>query len=340
MLRPQKDYITIKDHVESVREEFSTHIRNGLLRDYGEKIIDPKFFYDERGSRLFDEICLQPEYYPTRTEIEILERSSMDIVLNLDCTAASVIEFGSGSSLKTRLLLKELLKQGVNIIYFPIDISQTALVSSVRKLSSEFISLRIMGISSDYLGGLGKVCNLIDASNNVPKKKAMFFLGSSIGNFEPDATKFFLKSIKSTMQVETQDNLFISFDLEKGLDTLEEAYNDAAGKTSKFNLNLLRRINKDLGGTFTIRNFFHYATYNREHKRIEMFIVSKCDQEVYIRDLDQTIFLKKDERIHTENSYKYSINQIEWLAEECGFAVKKNYTDKNLWFDLVSLVRT
>jgi L-histidine Nalpha-methyltransferase len=340
MLRPQKDYITIKDHVESIRKEFSTHIRNGLLRDYGEKTIDPKFFYDERGSRLFDEICLQPEYYPTRTEIEILERSSMDIISNLDCAAASVIEFGSGSSLKTRLLLKEFLKQGINIIYFPIDISQTALVSSVRKLSSEFISLRIMGISSDYLGGLGKVCNLIDASNNIPKKKAMFFLGSSIGNFEPDATKSFLKSIKSTMQMETQDNLFISFDLEKGLDTLIEAYNDAAGKTSEFNLNLLRRINKDLGGTFSIRNFFHYATYNGEHKRIEMFIVSKCDQEVYIKDLDQTIILKKDERIHTENSYKYSVNQIQWLAEECGFVVKKNYTDKKLWFDLVSLVRT
>jgi uncharacterized SAM-dependent methyltransferase len=142
------------------------------------------------------------------------------------------------------------------------------------------------------------------------------------------------------MRAETQDNLFISFDLEKDIEMLEAAYNDNAGKTSKFNLNLLRRINKDLGGTFRIRNFFHYAAYNRKNKRIEMFIVSKCDQEVYIKDLDETVSLKRGEMIHSENSYKYSISQIKRLAEKSGFLVKKNYMDSNRWFDLVSLVPT
>jgi L-histidine Nalpha-methyltransferase len=341
MLTSERGYTNaLKDYIEIIQKEFATHIRDSLVREVGEKKIDPKFFYDEKGSRLFEEICLQPQYYPTRTEIEILKRSSLDIVSNLNCTSASVIEFGSGSSLKTRLLLRQFLKQGISVVYFPIDISQTALVSSVQKISLEFKNLGVIAISSDYLGGLDKISNLIDASNNIPKKKVMFFLGSSIGNFEPDETESFLKSIRSTMRTETQDNLFISFDLEKDIEMLEAAYNDNAGKTSKFNLNLLRRINKDLGGTFRIRNFFHYAAYNRKNKRIEMFIVSKCDQEVYIKDLDETMSIKKGERIHTENSYKYSISQIKRLAEKSGFLVKKNYMDRNRWFDLVSLVPT
>ena len=330
----------LKDYVEITRKEFATHIGDSLVREVGQKKIDPKFFYDDKGSRIFEEICLQPQYYPTRTEIEILKRSSLDIVSNLDCTSASVIEFGSGSSLKTRLLLRQFLKQGISVVYFPIDISQTALISSVKKISLEFKNLGVIAISSDYLGGLDKISNLIDASNSIPKKKVMFFLGSSIGNFEPDETESFLRSIRSTMRTETQDNLFISFDLEKDIEMLEAAYNDNAGKTSKFNLNLLRRINKDLGGKFRIRNFFHYAVYNRKNKRIEMFIVSKCDQEIYIKSLDETISLKKGERIHTENSYKYSISQIKRLAEKSGFLVKKNYMDRNRWFDLVWLVPT
>jgi L-histidine N-alpha-methyltransferase len=341
MLTPQKDNIkALKDHVEIARKEFATHIRNNLFRDVGKKRIDPRYFYDERGSYLFEEICLQPEYYLTRIETKILKRSAMNIVSSLKCDSASVIEFGSGSSAKTRVLLRQFLKQGISVVYFPIDISQTALVSSIKNLALEFPDLNVVAITSDYLGGLNKICNLIDASDNIPKKKVMFFLGSSIGNFEPEETKSFLKSVKSAMRTETRDSFFISFDLEKNSDVLEAAYNDLAGKTSKFNLNLLRRINQELGGTFNFRNFFHYAKYNREKKRIEMFIVSKYNQEVYIRDLRQTVILKKDERIHTENSYKYSINQIKRLTEESGFLVKKNYTDENMWFNLVSLAPT
>src|ERR687896_714381 len=290
MLTSERGYgNALKDYVEITRKEFATHIRDSLVREVGQKKIDPKFFYDDKGSRIFEEICLQPQYYPTRTEIEILKRSTLDIVSNLNCTSASVIEFGSGSSLKTRLLLRQFLKQGISVVYFPIDISQTALISSVQKISLEFKNLGVIAISSDYLGGLDKISNLIDASNSIPTKKVMFFLGSSIGNFEPDETESFLRSIRSTMRTETQDNLFISFDLEKD---------------------------------------------------IEMFIVSKCDQEVYIKNLDETVSLKKGERIHTENSYKYTKSQIKRLAEKSGFLVKKNYMDRNRWFDLVSLVPT
>jgi L-histidine Nalpha-methyltransferase len=333
----KRDMGTRRGNFHNIYEEFADNIRKGLSQNFGAKTISPKFFYDDSGSRLFDKICRQPEYYPTRTEIEILEKYSKDIISGLNCNAASMIEFGSGSSLKTRIILKHFFSYGVNVMYFPVDISHTALGSSVRKLSSEFKNLSIIGVSSEYLEGIRRIRNLIEANNQMPKKKVMFFLGSSIGNFEPDDTKSFLKSIKRSMRTDTQDNLFISFDLEKDIDKLQAAYNDRAGITSRFNLNLLRRVNKDLGGTFNLRNFFHSATYNRKRKRIEMFIVSKCDQEVYIRDLNQTIILKKNEKIHTENSYKYSLNQIEQLAEESGFVVMRNYVDTNGWFALVSL---
>jgi L-histidine Nalpha-methyltransferase len=331
------DMRTRKGNFHNIYEEFADNIRIGLSQNFGAKTISPKFFYDDSGSRLFDKICRQPEYYPTRTEIEILEKYSKEIISGLNCNAASMIEFGSGSSLKTRIILKHFFSYGVNVMYFPVDISHTALGSSVRKLTSEFKNLSIIGVSSEYLEGIRRICNLIEANNQMPQKKVMFFLGSSIGNFEPDATKSFLKSIKRSMRTDTQDNLFISFDLEKDIDKLQAAYNDRAGITSRFNLNLLKRVNKDLGGTFNLRNFFHSATYNKKRKRVEMFIVSKYDQEVYIRDLNQTIILKKNEKIHTENSYKYSLNQIEQLAEESGFVVMRNYVDTNRWFALVSL---
>ena len=329
-----------KSNIQSTHEEFASHIRKGLCQSFGEKWINPKFFYDEKGSYLFDQICLQREYYLTRTETEILERYSKDIVSNLKCTAASMIEFGNGSSLKTKIILNHFSSQGVDVMYFPIDISQTALISSIRSLSSEFRNLDIIGISSEYLEGIRKICSLIGASTSIPRKKVMFFLGSSIGNFEPDMTRSFLNSIRHSIRTYTGDNLFISFDLEKDPHILESAYNDRAGITSKFNLNLLKRINNDLGGTFNLKDFSHYATYNKKKKRIEMYIISKRNQEIYVRDLDQTVSLKKNERIHTENSYKYSLDEIKQLAEKSGFIVEKNYMDAKMWFDLVSLSKS
>lgn len=162
-------------------------------------------------------------------------------------------------------------------------------------------------------------------------------MGSSIGNFEPTKTKAFLKSVRNYMQSNTEDNLFISFDLDKNSHILELAYNDRAGLTSKFNLNLLNRINNELGGTFNISNFAHHSWYNKSKKRIEMYIVSKYDQKVLISNLGKTITLKRNERIHTENSYKYSKEQINHLAKNSGLVVENNYLDPNQWFDLVSL---
>ena len=329
-----------KGDIKSTHQEFASHIRQGLCQSFGEKRIDPKFFYDDKGSYLFDQICLQREYYITRTETEILERYSKDIVSDLESARASMIEFGNGSSLKTKIILKHFFHQGVDVMYFPIDISQTALISSIMNLSSKFRNLDIIGISSEYLVGIKKISSLIDGSSSIPRKKVMFFLGSSIGNFEPDTTRSFLKSIRHSMRTETGDNLFISFDLEKDFHILQSAYNDRAGITSKFNLNLLERINNDLGGTFNLRDFSHYATYNKNRKRIEMYIISKRDQEIYIRELGQTVSLKENERIHTENSYKYSIEEIKQLAEKSGFIVEKNYTDTKVWLDLVSLSKS
>ncbi len=288
------------------QEEFAAHIRNGLCQGFGKKWINPKFFYDRTGSYLFDQICRS------------LQRRQ--------CAPLWGQLPGGGH-----------FSQGIRVMYFPIDISNAALVSSVRRLSSEFKNLDIMGVSSEYLKGIRKICSFIDASSRTPKKKVMIFLGSSIGNFEPEKTRMFLKSIEQYMQTDTDDNLFISFDLEKDSHILELAYNDRAGITSKFNLNLLNRINNDLGGTFNVSNFTHYARYNKTNRRIEMFIVSRYDQKIHIRDLGQTISLKKNERIHTENSYKYSRQEINHLAKDSGLVVAKEYLDAKGWFDLVSL---
>ncbi len=323
-------------NIRSNHEEFACHIRNNLSQSVGEKWIDPKFLYDKRGSNLFEQICLQPEYYLSRSEVEILRRFSKDIVSSLNCVDASMVEFGSGNSIKTRIILEQFVSQDIAVSYFPIDISHSALVSSVRKLSSEFNNLNIIGVSCEYLEGIKRICSLMNSSTSMPPKKVMFFLGSSIGNFEPDKTRSFLKSMKANLRSDARDSLFISFDLEKDFRILESAYNDKAGKTSEFNLNLLERINRDLGGRFKLKNFSHCATYNRIKKRIEMYIVSKRDQEIYVRDLGQTISLKQNERIHTENSYKYSVEEISQMADESGLVITRNYFDSKMRFDLAS----
>ena len=325
-----------KSYLPKILRELADHIENGLCRGPNMKKINPKYFYDNTGSRLFEKICLQPEYYLTRSEVEILMRYSAYIMADVNCNPVSIIELGSGSSNKTRIILERFLSHNTRVLYFPVDISPTALHDSISRLSTEFSKLQIIGVSSDYLNGIMKVCDLVARNNNMPRKKVIFFLGSSIGNFEPEVSKSFLRTIRR--QMEKYDTLFISFDLHKCADILEAAYNDRSGITSKFNLNLLARVNRDLGGKFNLRNFFHHAVYNKKKSRIEMYIISKFNQDVYIRAIDHTISFKKNEMIHTENSYKYSIKQIRQLAEDSGFLVKKNYTDEKKWFDLVLLL--
>ena len=310
--------------------EFAQDVREGLLSS--KKKLKPVYLYDQIGSLLFEKICLQKEYYLTRTERTILGDFSPDIVSMQNDTHISILELGSGSSDKTRILLECFLSKQKPLYYFPIDVSHSILYETIHKLSTDLSDLYIKGIASNYLEGIVKVRDFINSNQNLPNKKLILFLGSSVGNFEPNEVIDFLRIVKTIM--DKQDMLLIGFDLQKSVKTIEAAYNDRAGITAKFNLNLLNRINRELGGEFNVGGFEHLAFYNENKARAEMHLLSKFDQQVKIRSISETFFFKKNETIHTENSYKYTLRQISALAEESGFKVKNNFTDKKKWYDL------
>lgn len=335
------------DNQISLQDQFTTDVREGLTAP--RKYLKPMYFYDEIGSKLFEQICVQPEYYITRIETELLERYSDVVARMYDSSKEliNIIELGSGSSIKTRILLYHFLKKRKikNVHYFPIDISPSILQETAFNLSYEFSkSLHLNAICSDYLNGTKKADELIVGGLSASKeghnrtipilktRKLIVFLGSSIGNMELEDTKLFLRSIRN--KIRKNDLLLVSFDLRKHNEILNTAYNDKSGITAKFNLNLLARINRELSGMFNLGQFQHHAFYNEIENRIEMHLISKSEQHVYVDKLGKTFYFKKGETIHTENSYKYSLKQIQCLAQDTGFELKKNFTDKRKWFDL------
>lgn len=322
-------------------EEFANDVATCLTSE--NKRLNPKYLYDHMGSKLFEQICLQPEYYLTRTEASLLMRHAPAIT-NLVGSNIRIIELGSGSSSKTAILLRYLSSQKKKIYYFPIDISASILMESTRTLKSQFPNATITAIRSDYNTGIDKAtarCMASDGeeakknNNGSPYAKLILFLGSSIGNFEPMAARSFLRSIRQRLH--TNDFLLVGSDLQKDEFVLNAAYNDKAGITAKFNLNLLARINRELGGNFELGKFKHFAFYNREQHRIEMHIVSNTDQQVYIEALCKNFSFRKGDSIHTENSYKYSLSQISALAKDSGFRIEKEFTDEKRWFNVALL---
>ena len=312
--------------------EFESDVDIGLSST--PKYLQPKYFYDEAGSKLFEQICFQKEYYLTRTEAQILKESSSEIMrlAHNGGDRINIIELGSGTSTKTRILFRYLLsEQNRQVFYYPIDISDTALLETTNMLSGDFPNLHIKEIISDYRAGLGKACALVHGDAG-EMNKIILFLGSSIGNLGPEEATSFLRTLRGKM-IEG-DSLLVGFDLEKDVETLEAAYNDKAGITAKFNLNMLRRINRELGGYFDLSSFDHLSFYNRDAHRIEMHLVSKMNQSVSIDALGRKFDFLDGETIHTENSHKYSVRRIEILARRCGLAVKKHFVDDNRWFDL------
>jgi len=288
-----------------------------------EPYISPKYFYDETGSRLFEEICNSEEYYPTRTEVSIIRDNIDDIVdeLGKDCL---LIEPGSGDSYKVRLLLDALRP----IAYLPVDISKLYLQGEAKKLAAEFTWLNVHAICADFTGSLKLPCH-VSATN-----KVAFFPGSTIGNFVPEQAVSVLKEIKA--MVGEAGGLLIGVDLHKKSKILNAAYNDKSGFTEKFNKNLLVRINRELGANFELNQFQHYAFYNEQQFRIEMHLISLRDQQVMIED--KTLNFKKDQSILTEYSHKYSIGSFQALVEQAGFKIKKSWVDKNQLFSVHYLV--
>ena len=278
----------------------------------------PKYFYDELGSQLFEAICLLPEYYLTRAENEILKRYSDEIVAAVD-GQKTLVEMGSGSASKTRLIIEALLRIQPELLYMPVDISATALESSSRILLQSYPLLRIEAYAADYFAGLA-------ALSEKPRARTLaLFLGSNISNFDLEEALRFLRAMRSVLQ--KGDALLLGADLKKDPAVLEAAYNDALGVTSAFNLNVLARINRELGGTFDLRAFRHRAFYNETMGRIEIYIESLANQQVRIEKLDLTVDFSEGELIHTENSYKYDKAGIEKLAAATGFNLSRTWLD-------------
>ena len=311
-----------KPHATKIEKSFAEEISFSLNQN--SKFINPKFFYDKKGSELFESICLLPEYYPTRTEISILKKLKHDLPSYLN-ENINLVELGSGTSVKTRLILDIFTKLQPKTEYFPIDISEI-LTESSEQLLKDYDTLHITGIIDTYEGGL----EFLKSYDN--KKNLILFLGSSFGNFTPDDGKLFLEKIFVTMK--SGDLFLIGLDLVKDKNILESAYDDSQGITAKFNLNVLSRINDELDADFDINNFSHYSIYNENDQRIEMNLKSLVSQSVIIGKSNLSLNLDKGELIHTEYSHKYHISQIKKLLSDVGFEFKNMWLDDEKHFSL------
>ncbi|OAN15263.1 L-histidine N(alpha)-methyltransferase [Exiguobacterium undae] len=298
-------------------------VLSGLSQD--KKTLQAKYFYDQRGSELFEQITRQPEYYLTRTELEILSQHQVAIA---DCIGPvhTLIEYGSGSSRKIKSLLSSLHQLEA---YMPIDISKEFLIQSAHQLSQDYPTLDIKAVCGDYSTPL-----VLPIEDKL--KKVIFFPGSTIGNFDPDEAAAFLS--RSCQLLEKGDGFLIGIDTKKAASVLDEAYNDQAGVTAQFNLNILQHINESLEGTFDLTWFEHVAFYNEAHGRVEMHLRSRIDQLVTVAD--QTFSFKQGETIHTENSYKYSVDDFQVLARQNGFTPVTCFTDRNQYFSVHYLEKT
>ncbi|CAH9017509.1 L-histidine N(alpha)-methyltransferase [Candidatus Nitrosacidococcus sp. I8] len=281
--------------------------------------IPPKYFYDEAGSQLFDAICQLPEYYPTRTEIGLLEKYGEEMVQCMEVSDI-LVEFGSGSSLKIRLLLDNLQPDA----YLPIDISKAHLFNSAKILAKDYPQVAIHAICADYTHPFMLPKNFEEDA------KSGFFPGSSIGNFEPQEALQFLKQIARLLG--KGSGLLIGVDLKKDTDILNAAYNDSQGITAAFNLNLLKRINRELQGNFDLDNFKHNAFYNDSKGRVEMHLVSQKKQTVSIGEY--AFEFQAGETVHTENSYKYSVDDFQKLAQAAGFYPKQVWVGEEELFSV------
>jgi dimethylhistidine N-methyltransferase len=285
------------------------------------KSLPCKYLYDDRGSRLFDQICELPEYYPTRTELGILHRHAGDMAAALG-DGCLVIEYGSGSGLKTPLLLERLRHPAE---YVPVDISRDHLLASAAALARRFPQLQVLPVWADFTGAFE-----VPATRRVPRRKAVFFPGSTIGNFGPTCAIELMQGV--ARRCGSGGAFLVGVDLRKSKAILEPAYDDAAGVTAAFNKNLLVRINRELGADFDLDQFDHRAVFDEKHSRIEMYLVSRRRQEVHLDG--QTIEFAAGETICTEYSYKYTLDAFGDLARAAGLTVRQVWTDEAGWFSV------
>jgi dimethylhistidine N-methyltransferase len=285
------------------------------------KTLPCKYLYDDRGSRLFDQICELPEYYPTRTELGILRRHAGDMAAALgdECL---VVEYGSGSGLKTPLLLERLRHPAG---YVPVEISRDHLLASATALARRFPQIEVLPVWADFTGDFE-----IPSTRRAPRRKAVFFPGSTIGNFGPTDAVRLMEGV--AQRCGPGGGFLVGVDLRKSKAILEPAYDDAAGVTAAFNKNLLVRINRELGADFDLDQFDHRAVFDERHSRIEMHLVSRRRQAVHLDG--HTIWFAAGESICTEHSYKYTLEAFRDMARTAGLTVRQVWTDDAGWFSV------
>jgi dimethylhistidine N-methyltransferase len=304
----------------SHRTQFAAAVRDGLLAR--PRSLPWQYFYDERGSRLFEQICGLPEYYLTRTEDAILRDHAAAMVAGWEPgTAPCVIELGSGSATKTERLIAAALANYGTLHYIPIDVSATFLEESARALVRRFAALRVTGYVADYQTALPR------AAETIAGPKLVVFLGSSLGNYSLTEAISLLRQVVTIMGPE--DRLLLGTDLAKDRATLEAAYDDAQGVTAEFNRNLLRRINRELGADFDVDQFAHRAVYRPEQGRVEMHLIARREQVVRIAAAGLTVRFEAGESIHTESSHKYTRETLRSLAQRSGFLEEAFWVDSD-----------
>ncbi len=304
--------------------QFAEDVLRGLSST--PKQLSSKYFYDDEGTRLFQEIMRLPEYYPTRAELKIFTERTGDICNAFTAGTGSidVIELGAGDGTKTAVLIEEFLIRGTDFTYSPIDISQEANEALSAKFRDKFPELRIDPHTGDYFKVLGTLRNGSD------RRKVLMFLGSNIGNFQRGQAVDFFRQLRSVMN--DRDRLFVGFDMQKDPRVIVNAYDDSRGITAAFNLNLLRRINRELGADFDLDKFSHYAQYRPVECAARSFLISRERQTVHIAALDRSFEIEQWEAIFMEISQKYTRAMIEELATESGFEIETEFFDSENFY--------
>jgi len=310
---------------ESFYHELSQDVFTGLTTD--QKSIPSKYFYDERGSKLYEQICKLPEYYLTRTELSILQEKAEVIMEPFE--TGDLVELGSGANWKISKLIDAANDpQGAHIRYVPVDVSESALVAASKDLLTNYPKLRVLGIVADFTRHMEVIPD--------DSAKLIIFFGSTIGNLNEAESQHFLRNVANALQPE--DRFLIGLDMIKPMDILEAAYNDAQGVTSAFNKNILQVINRELHSDFDPSVFEHRAFYNGEQEQVEMYLQATRKMTVEIKDLDLSVEFEKGETIHTEICRKFSEESALKMFSEVGLKVERWFTDPKGWFSLVEVV--
>ncbi len=307
---------------ESNRAEFALEVLTGLSER--PKRLSSRWFYDDEGSRLFQAIMDLEEYYPTDLERQIFVTRGAEIAARFAGRSIDVVDLGAGDGSKTFILLEHLRDAGVDVRYVPIDISEGAMATLYERVEEALPGQAIQGVVGEYVSGLRWL------ASQDGRERLVLFLGSNIGNFDKPRARAFLRRIWSGLT--KGDHVLIGFDLKKDIEVLLAAYNDPHGVTAKFNLNLLSRINSELGADFDIDKWRHYGTYNVFTGAMESYLVSLEDQTVDVEALRTSFSFLAWEPIHTEYSYKYLPQDIDGLADVCGFRIVERMLDPKGWF--------